>query len=200
MKGVRLDVGRVDMTLCKNASNRDMHVCFSRSAIVAGTESASHGLRSSLGSEKAVDFSKRTLPPRFQNKTKEGSLRGIEISTSFPAKRDRRRQQALALATRKRGHAYSNAPERPLTWRAFLPFRFSGQIAGGMCRNGQKCPKLRAGPHATTKECTNMDVLGRFRVPSRPTARRSGSALASQEDEAEGLLWYHAAYPISGER
>ncbi len=24
MKGVQLDVGRVDMTLCKNASNRDM--------------------------------------------------------------------------------------------------------------------------------------------------------------------------------
>ena len=46
-------------------------------------------------------------------------------------------------------------------------------IAGGMCRNGQKCPKLRTGPHATTKEGTNMDV-GRFRVPSRRTARRSG--------------------------
>ena len=88
MKGVQLDVGRVDMTLCKNASNRDMHVCFSRSAIVAGTESASHGLRSSLGSEKAVDFSKRTLPPRFKNKTKEGSLLGIEISTSFPQRRE----------------------------------------------------------------------------------------------------------------
>ena len=45
-----------------------------------------------------------------------------------------------------------------------------------MCRNGQKRPKLRTGPHATTKEGTNMDVheLGRFRVPSRPTARRSG--------------------------
>jgi hypothetical protein len=202
MKGVQLDVGRVDMTLCKNASNRDMHVCFSRSAIVAGTESASHGLRSSLGSEKAVDFSKRTLPPRFKNKTRK------EVSSELKSQRlshsEERQEavikQALALATRKRGHAYSNAPERPLTWRAFLPFRFSGQIAGGMCRNGQKCPKLRAGPHATTKECTNMDVLGRFRVPSRPTARRSGSALASQEDEAEGLLWYHAAYPISGER
>ena len=77
MKGVQLDVGRVDMTLCKNASNRDMHVCFSafsRSAIV----------------------------------TVSGSIK----------------------------------------------------------------------THSTTE----------------------WSALASQEDEAEGLLWYHAAYPISGDR
>ena len=81
------------------------------------------------------------------------------------------------MATRKRGHAYSGQrSERYSLGAHFCPFAFLQSPEGCMCRNGQKRPKLRTGPHATTKEGTNMDVheLGRFRVPSRPTARRSG--------------------------
>jgi hypothetical protein len=91
MKGVQLDVGRVDMTLCKNASNGNMHVCFSRSAIVARTESASHGL---------ARASARRRPSIFQNEryrrvkqNNEGSLLGIVQNLNvFPSEE---RQEAL---------------------------------------------------------------------------------------------------------
>lgn len=126
MKGVQLDVGRVDMTLCKNASNGNMHVCFSRSAIVAGTESASHGL-ARASARRGRRFFKTNVTAAL-NRTKEGSLLGIEISTSFPAKRGRRRSsKALALATRKRGHAYSNAPRDHSLGAHFCLSPFSGQ-------------------------------------------------------------------------
>ena len=145
MKGVQLDVGRVDMTLCKNASNRDMHVCFSRSAIVAGTESASHGL-ARASARRGRRFFKTNVTAAL-NRTKEGRLLGIEISTSFPAKRGRRRSsKALALATRKRGHAYSNAPRDHSLGAHFCLSPFSGQspeVCAGTGRNVLSCALVR---------------------------------------------------------
>ena len=91
-----------------------------------------------------------------------------------------RREAGGAQAKRwhwRRGNEVTHTPTlRETTHLARISAFRPSPIAGGMCRNGQKCPKLRTGPHATTKEGTNMDVhaLGRFRVPSRPTARRSG--------------------------
>jgi len=177
MKGVQLDVGRVDMTLCKNASNGNMHVCFSRSAIVAGTESASHGL-ARASARRGRRFFKTNVTAAL-NRTKEGSLLGIVQNLNvFPSEeRQEALKQSAGIGDEETRSRILQRSERPLiTWRAFLPFALLWTIAGGMCRNGQKCPKLRTGPHATTKEATNMDVhaLGRFRVPSRPTARRSG--------------------------
>ena len=161
-----------------------MHVCFSRGAIDAGTESVSHKPRSSLG--EAVDFFQNGRYRRFEQ-TNEGSLLGIEISTSFPAKRDRRRQASAGIGDEETRSRILQRSERPLTWRDFCPF--ANRLRVALCRNGQKRPKLRTGPHATTKGGTNLDVhaLGRFRVPSRPTANE-WSVWASQEDEAEGLL------------
>lgn len=145
MKGVQLDVGRVDMTLCKNASNGNMHVCFSRSAIVAGTESASHGL-ARASARRGRRFFKTNVNCRFKQ-NKEGSLLGIEISTSFPAKRGRRRSsKALALATRKRGHAYSNAPRDHSLGAHFCLSPFSGQspeVCAGTGRNVLSCALVR---------------------------------------------------------
>jgi hypothetical protein len=145
MKGVQLDVGRVDMTLCKNASNGNMHVCFSRSAIVAGTESASHGL-ARASARRGRRFFKTNVTAAL-NRTKEGSLLGIEISTSFPAKRGRRRSsKALALATRKRGHAYSNAPRDHSLGAHFCLSPFSGQspeVCAGTGRNVLSCALVR---------------------------------------------------------
>ena len=131
--------------------------------------------RSSLGSEKAVDFSKRTLLPL---QTKQREVSSELKSNVFPSEE---RQEAVkqALGHWRRGNEVTHTPTPGETTHlariSALSFALL-QIAGGMCRNGQKCPKLRTGPHATTKEATNMDVhaLGRFRVPSRPTARRSG--------------------------
>ena len=68
-------MGRVDMTLCKNASNGNMHVCFSRSAIVADTESASHGL-ARASARRGRRFFKTNVTAAL-NRTKEGSLLGI---------------------------------------------------------------------------------------------------------------------------
>jgi hypothetical protein len=51
-----------------------MHVCFSRGAIDAGTESVSHKPRSSLG--EAVDFFQNGRYRRFEQ-TNEGSLLGV---------------------------------------------------------------------------------------------------------------------------
>ena len=145
MKGVQLDVGRVDMTLCKSASNGNMHVCFSCSAIVARTESASHGL-ARASARRGRRFFKTNVTAAL-NRTKEGSLLGIEISTSFPAKRGRRRSsKALALATRKRGHAYSNAPRDHSLGAHFCLSPFSGQspeVCAGTGRNVLSCALVR---------------------------------------------------------
>ena len=132
--------------------------------------------RSSLGSERPSIFQNERYCRFKQNKERK------EVSSELKSQRlSQRREAGGAQAKRwhwRRGNEVTilQRSERPLTWRAFLPFALLWTIAGGMCRNGQKCPKLRTGPHATTKEATNMDVhaLGRFRVPSRPTARRSG--------------------------
>ena len=114
MKGVQLDVGRVDTTLCKNASNRDMHVCFSRSSIVAGTESASHGLARASARRRPSIFQNERYWRFKQNKGRKSPRncsKSQRLSERREAKRSRRRSsKALALATRKRGHAYSNAP------------------------------------------------------------------------------------------
>lgn len=147
MKGVQLDVGRVDMTLCKKASNRDMHVCFSRSAIVARTESASHGLARASARRRPSIFSKRTLLALLTKQRKEVSSELFKISTSFPAKRSRRRSsKALALATRKRGHAYSNAPRDHSLGAHFCLSPFSGQspeVCAGTGRNVLSCALVR---------------------------------------------------------
>jgi hypothetical protein len=83
-----------------------MHVCFSRSAIDAGTESVSHGL--ALASEKPSIFFKTAVTAALNKQTKE-------VSSELKSQRLSRRsatggaKQALALATRKRGHVYSNS-------------------------------------------------------------------------------------------
>ena len=123
-----------------------MHVCFSRSAIVAETESASHGL-ARASARRGRRFFKTNVNCRFKQ-NKEGSLLGIEISTSFPAKLGRRRSsKALALATRKRGHAYSNAPRDHSSLGAhFCLSPFSGQspeVCAGTGRNVLNCALVR---------------------------------------------------------
>jgi hypothetical protein len=146
MKGVQLDVGRVDMTLCKNASNGNMHVCFSRSAIVAGTESASHGL-ARASARRGRRFFKTNVTAAL-NRTKEGSLLGIVQNLNvFPSEeRQRRSSKALALATRKRGHAYSNAPRDHSLGAHFCLSPFSGQspeVCAGTGRNVLSCALVR---------------------------------------------------------
>ena len=100
--------------------------------------------------------------------TKEGSLLGIVQNLNvFPSEE---RQEALKQSAGIGDEETRSRILRETTHHlARIPFALLWTIAGGMCRNGQKCPKLRTGPHATTKEATNMDVhaLGRFRVPSR---------------------------------
>ena len=91
-------------------------------------------------------FSNRPLNRFEQTKTKEVSS-DIEISTSFPAKRGRRRSsKALALATRKRGHAYSNAPRDHSLGAHFCLSPFSGQspeVCAGTGRNVLSCALVR---------------------------------------------------------
>jgi hypothetical protein len=171
MKGVQLDVGRVDMTLCKNASNGNMHVCFSRSAIVAGTESASHGL-ARASARRGRRFFKTNVTAAL-NRTKEGSLLGIEISTSFPAKRGRRRSsKALALATRKRGHAYSNAPRDHSLGAHFCLSPFSGQspeVCAGTGRNVLSCAlfRMQRRRKLRTWTSTRLDGFGFHQDPQQ---------------------------------
>ena len=103
-------------------------MCFSRSAIEAGTESASHGL--AQASEKPSIFFKTNVTDALNKTKEEVSSEFQEISTSFP-ERQEAAKQALAFGdeeTRSRTHQRS---EGPLTWRAFLPFRLS-PIAGGL--------------------------------------------------------------------
>ena len=107
MKGVQLDVGRVDMTLCKNASNGNMHVCFSRSAIVAGTESASHGL-ARASARRGRRFFKTNVTAAL-NRTKEGSL----LSDLKSQRLSQRREAGGAQAKRwhwRRGNEVTHTP------------------------------------------------------------------------------------------
>ena len=107
MKGVQLDVGRVDMTLCKNASNGNMHVCFSRSAIVAGKESASHGL-ARASARRGRRFFKTNVTAAL-NRTKEGSL----LSELKSQRLSQRREAGGAQAKRwhwRRGNEVTHTP------------------------------------------------------------------------------------------
>ena len=143
-----------------------MHVCFSRSAIDAGTESVSHGL--AQASEKPSIFFKTAVTAALNKQAKE-------VSSELKSQRlSQRREAGGGQAKRwhwRRGNEVTHTPTLSKTTHLarFLPFR----LRVALCRNGQKRPKLRTGPHATTGG-TNLDVhaLGRFRVPSRPTARR----------------------------
>ena len=104
----------------------------------------------------------------------EGSLLGIETQ------RLSQRRETGGASKRwhwRQGNEVTHTPNARRDHSLGAHFCLSpNRLRVAMCRNGQKRPKLRTGPHATTKEGTNMDIheLGRFRVPSRPTARRSG--------------------------
>ena len=118
-------------------------------------------------------FSKRPLNRFEQTKTKE-------VSSELKSQRLSQRRETGGASKRwhwRQGNEVTHTPNarRDHSLGAhFCPFAFLQSPEGCMCRNGQKRPKLRTGPHATTKEGTNVEVhaLGRFRVPSRPTARR----------------------------
>jgi len=106
MKGVQLDVGRVDMTLCKNASNGNMHVCFSCRAIVARTESASHGL-ARASARRGRRFFKTNVTRFKQNKGRKSpsELKSQRLS--------QRREAGGAQAKRwhwRRGNEVTHTP------------------------------------------------------------------------------------------
>ena len=133
--------------------------------------------RSCLGSERPSIFQNERYCRFKQNKKRK------EVSSELKSQRlSQRREAGGAQAKRwhwRRGNEVTHTPTLRETTHLARISAFRPSLDNRrryMCRNGQKCPKLRTGPHATTKEATNMDVhaLGRFRVPSRPTARRSG--------------------------
>ena len=158
-----------------------MHVCFSRSAIDAGTESVSHQPRST--SEKPSIFFE-TAVTRFEQ-TNEGSLLGIEISTSFPAKRDRRRQASAGIGDEETRSRILQRSERPLTWRDFCPFA-KGLPCAGTGRNVLSCAlvRMQRRREVRTWTSTRSDDFGFHQDPQQD----EWSVWASQEDEAEGLL------------
>ena len=107
-----------------------MHVCYSLSAIEAGTSlRRTASLAPRLG--EAVVFFKTNVTAALNKQSKEVSSELFKISTSFSEERQEAAKQALALATRKRGHAYSNA-RRDHSLGALSALFALSPIAGGL--------------------------------------------------------------------
>ena len=116
-------------------------------------------------------FSNRPLNRFEQTKTKE-------VSSELKSQRLSQRRETGGASKRwhwRQGNEVTHTPNARRDHSLGAHFCLSpNRLRVAMCRNGQKRPKLRTGPHATTKEGPNVEVhaLGRFRVSSRPTARR----------------------------
>jgi len=159
-----------------------MHVCFSRGAIDAGTESVSHKPRST--SEKPSIFFKTAVTAALNKQRRKSS----ELKSQRLSRRSATggAKQALALATRKRGHAYSNAlRDHSLgAISALSPNR--GLPCAGTGRNVLSCAlvRIQRRREVRTWTSTRSDDFGFHQDPQQD----EWSVWASQEDEAEGLL------------
>ena len=138
--------------------------------------------RSSLGSERPSIFQNERYCRFKQNK---GRKELFKISTSFPAKRGRRRSsKALALATRKRGHAYSNAPRDHSLGAHFCLSPFSGQS-----------PEVCAGTGRNVLSCALVRMQRRRKLRTWTSTRLDGFGF-HQDPQHDGVEWLG----ISGRR
>ena len=110
-----------------------MHVCYSLSAIEAGTSlRRTASLAPRLG--EAVEFFQNERYCRFKQ-TKQGILLGIVQDLNVFQRREAGGGQASAgIGDEETRSRVLQRSERPLTWRAFCPFRdFAlSPIAGGL--------------------------------------------------------------------
>ena len=100
--------------------------------------------RSRLGSERPSIFFKTNVTDAL-NQTKEevGISRNLNV---FPrAERQEAAKQALAFGDEETRSRILQRSERPLTWRAFLPFRLfkSPEVCAGTGRNVLSCALVR---------------------------------------------------------